>query len=264
MKILFSQKNFMRYIMLFFFCLVLNATADGDKTQVTQVEQQTKGDQSSNINQGKGNVKITYEGLSEDIKMLLSKELNNNHKLINKLLNNLYEKDVAIKDYKVKMNQWIERYKELEQRVEQIEGQNKLVTQVKAKLNDGNLEGAESMIAQNVSSQSFQYAIIVESKETSQPISNAGVTIQVKKQALMVRYTDANGFVRVEIDINQANESGKLKVNADGYEIYEIDIDLVPNSLPQKVLLNPIEVDPISFKKKIDLALLLDIPTLRM
>ena len=47
--------------------------------------------------------------------------------------------------------------------------------------------------------------------------------------------TDKVGFARVFIDDNRASEPGYLRVEAEGYEIYEIEIDLVPGNPPQKV-----------------------------
>jgi hypothetical protein len=144
MKKTFPQKNILLCIMLFFFCLALNSAAGEKETQ------NTSGDQSPVVRTESGDVNITYEGLSEELKELLSNELNNNRKLIDKLLEKLNEEDVAIEDYKVKMNQWVERYKELEQRVKQIEGQNKLISQAKVELDDFDLEGVESLLVQNM------------------------------------------------------------------------------------------------------------------
>jgi hypothetical protein len=89
----------------------------------------------------------------------------------------------------------------------------------------------------NESPKPFQYTITVESKKTSQAISNAKVTILIGKQVPFVNYTDSNGFARVFIDKNRAGEPGRLRVEAEGYKIYEREIDLVQDRSPQKIRL---------------------------
>jgi tetratricopeptide (TPR) repeat protein len=113
----------------------------------------TTGDQSPAVRTESGNINIVYnKGLSKSQKETLFKELNNNQKVIERLLAELDEKEIAVEDRQSKIDDWVKKYRELEKRLEQKEGQNKIVAKAKKKLNDGDLEGAETLLVQSYES----------------------------------------------------------------------------------------------------------------
>jgi tetratricopeptide (TPR) repeat protein len=206
MKTPFPQKKFILYVMLFSFCLVLNAAADKKETQ------HTSGDQSPAVYIGKGDASITYEGLSKAQRELLFKELNNNQKVINRLLKELDEKDIAIEDSQAEIDQWIKKYKELEQRLEQREGQNELVAQAKAKLDDGDLEGAESLLIQSLERHLKQIE-----KEKKSAASDAFDLAGVK--SLQLDYQRALRYYNKAVELDPKNS---LYLNDLGYTLYTL------------------------------------------
>ena len=97
---------------------------------------------------------------------------------------------------------------------------------------------SQACFAQNeVQDSSFQYQVEVKDKETDEAISKAQITIEVLNRTPLHARTDSNGFARVFVDESYAGEPGRLRVKAKGYEIYEIEIDLFPDHLPQEVYL---------------------------
>jgi hypothetical protein len=86
-------------------------------------------------------------------------------------------------------------------------------------------------------SQTFQYSVKVQAKETGEDIPNVRVIIEVIGQAPLDEVTDSNGFARVFIDANRAGQPGRLIVQATGYKKYTQNIDLLEDMLPEIIQL---------------------------
>jgi hypothetical protein len=67
-------------------------------------------------------------------------------KVLQRLLKNLEEKDVAIDKRDAKLEELTEKYKELEKRLANRSHEDELAALAKQKLNAGDLEGAESLL----------------------------------------------------------------------------------------------------------------------
>ena len=80
--------------------------------------------------------------------------------------------------------------------------------------------------------ESFPYSVRVETKQNRQIVSNAKVSIIVGSKAPLVEYTDNNGFSRFAIEKDYTGHFGTLQVEANGFEIYTRNIDILPNELP--------------------------------
>jgi tetratricopeptide (TPR) repeat protein len=113
------------------------------------VEQKATGDQSPNINAPGGKVTINY-GISKKSLDEISKLLNGKDKEINRLLKTLDEKDVKIEEREALIQDWIRKYKELEQRLAQRPSEDSLSAQARQKLANGDIEGAEKLLRESL------------------------------------------------------------------------------------------------------------------
>ena len=89
-----------------------------------------------------------------------------------------------------------------------------------------------------VSAITFDYSVRVQAGNTSLPIPNAKVTIEVIGQAPLDEITDSNGIARLFIDTSHAGQPARLIVRASGYQEYTQNIDLRQDALPDVVPLD--------------------------
>ena len=106
------------------------------------------GDQSPAVVAG-GNVTISY-GVSQETYNTLIETVKGNQKTIDRLLKNLDEKDIDIKERDAEIQKWIENYKELESRLALRSTEDTLAFQAKEKLDARDLEGAEKLLQQSL------------------------------------------------------------------------------------------------------------------
>jgi hypothetical protein len=83
----------------------------------------------------------------------------------------------------------------------------------------------------------FDYLVRVQAKDTSEPIPNAEVTIEVIGKAPLDDITDVKGVARIRINSSYAGEPGELIVIATGYVTHRQHINLTKDALPDKVRL---------------------------
>jgi len=79
---------------------------------------------------------------------------------------------------------------------------------------------------------SFTYPVQIKAGDSGQPLPDVAVTIYVIGQAPLRGITDANGYARILIDSNMANQPARLEVQAQGYEQQTLNIDLHQDTLP--------------------------------
>ncbi len=153
----------MKYIikLIFFYFIILllfnSASYSDAKTKQSkqsnekeEVKIETKEEQSPAIYAPNGNVKINYYGISKKQYDELHELLKGQGKTIESLLKNLDERDVKLSERDAKIEEWINKYKELESRIVNRPAEDKLATQAKEKLNNGDLEGAEKILKQSL------------------------------------------------------------------------------------------------------------------
>lgn len=87
------------------------------------------------------------------------------------------------------------------------------------------------------SSQPFTYAVTVKDEASGQPIHSAEVRIEVIGQAPQAEYTDNNGYTRIFISAEMAEQPARLTVAADNYTTATYNIDLWPERLPDEMRL---------------------------
>ncbi len=86
----------------------------------------------------------------------------------------------------------------------------------------------------------FTYNVRVQDKSTADGIANAVVTIEVGGKAPLDGITDSTGLARIFVNASHAGQPGRLIVEADGYERYRQEIDIVEGALPDIV---PLELE---------------------
>jgi hypothetical protein len=99
-------------------------------------------------------------------------------------------------------------------------------------------------IAEVTASKTFSYQVHVQSKETGENIPKAEITIEVAGIAPLDVLTDSRGGARVFIDARYAGKPGRLTIEAKGYQGYNQNIDLNPESLPDVIQLEPLLKTP--------------------
>ena len=85
----------------------------------------------------------------------------------------------------------------------------------------------------------FSYQVRVQAANTGQNIANAKVTIDVEGKAPLIKQTDSEGFARIFVYTSHSNRPGLLIIEADGYQTYRRNIDLIADQLPSIVQLAP-------------------------
>lgn len=90
---------------------------------------------------------------------------------------------------------------------------------------------------------SFSYPVRVQTV-TGTDIPNADVTIDVAQRAPLNDFTDSTGYARIFVESSYIGKPGKLIVNADGYERFVQNIDLVDGTLPDIIQLKPLSPTP--------------------
>jgi tetratricopeptide (TPR) repeat protein len=134
---------------ILFLCLLFIISFAYPSFAQQDVKQNTTGDQSPNINAPGGKITVNY-GISPKTIDELSKLLNGKYKEINRLLKTLDEKDVKIEEREALIQDWIRKYKELEQRLAQRPSEDKLSAQARQKLVNGDIEGAEKLLHESL------------------------------------------------------------------------------------------------------------------
>jgi len=81
----------------------------------------------------------------------------------------------------------------------------------------------------------FTYNVRVQDRSTTDGIANAVVTIEVGGRAPLDGITDSTGLARIFVSASHAGQPGRLIVEADGYERYRQEIDIVEGALPDIV-----------------------------
>jgi tetratricopeptide (TPR) repeat protein len=122
-------------------CYLLGSKSYGDDN----VYQQTSGDKSPIITDVNGNVAVTY-GVSQKKFNELVKSSGVSAKVIEFLLKTLEEKDVAIQERDGKIKELAKKYKEIKERIDNRPSDNEFIVEAKKKLQEGDLEGAESLL----------------------------------------------------------------------------------------------------------------------
>jgi hypothetical protein len=86
---------------------------------------------------------------------------------------------------------------------------------------------------------SFSYLVHVQAQDTGEDVSEAEVTIEVGDKAPLDAITDSKGVARIFVDSSYAGKPGFLIVEANGYERYTQNIDVIKGVLPDFVHLEP-------------------------
>src|SRR5262249_39723759 len=81
------------------------------------------------------------------------------------------------------------------------------------------------------SSGTFSYQVRVQSQNNTQNIAGAKVTLEVGGIAPLDEFTDSNGIAQLSIDVARAGKSGRLTVEATGYQQYVQNIDVKQDAL---------------------------------
>lgn len=87
----------------------------------------------------------------------------------------------------------------------------------------------------------FQYSVRVRSAPSNAPVQGARVTLDAPSSAPMDEFTDSNGYARFTITKPLSGSSGRLTVEAEGFRSYVQEIDILPGTLPDQVILQPQE-----------------------
>ena len=88
---------------------------------------------------------------------------------------------------------------------------------------------------------SFEYMVKVLDQVTHQGVAHANITIELGNEAApRQKVTDSTGLARVRIPASHKEKPGVLVINAKGYEVFRLEIDLVVAELPFTVQLVPI------------------------
>ena len=86
----------------------------------------------------------------------------------------------------------------------------------------------------------FYYGVHVRAKDQDTEISRAHVTIEtVGGLAPIDGFTDSTGYTRLRIPASHIGQPGRLIVEKSGYNRWEQNIDLTPDSLPDVIELEP-------------------------
>jgi len=83
----------------------------------------------------------------------------------------------------------------------------------------------------------FDYSVRVQASDTSLPIPNAKVTIEVIGQAPLDEVTDSNGIARFFIDTSRSGQPARLIIRTAGFKLHIQNIDLRQGVLPDVVAL---------------------------
>jgi len=86
-------------------------------------------------------------------------------------------------------------------------------------------------------SQTFDYPVRVQEKDSEGTIPNARVILEVASKAPLDEITDSNGFARIRIESSYVGKPGKIIVEATGYKKYTQNIDLNKDTLPDIIRL---------------------------
>lgn len=92
----------------------------------------------------------------------------------------------------------------------------------------------------------FSYQVRVESEGES--VAAAQVSILISELAPLRANTDNEGIARIQVPANYVDRPGRLVVDADGYEKYELEINLLADMLPTTVTISregPITCDDV-------------------
>ncbi|MCP4744703.1 MAG: tetratricopeptide repeat protein, partial [Desulfobacteraceae bacterium] len=134
---------------------------------IETVEQKTESDQSPAIyKMGAGDINITY--------------------------------NVAIEDRDAEIKRWVKKYKELNEQFERRSAENPLVAQAKAKLDVGDLEGAEKLLRQ-----SFEQHLQNIEKEKKSAASDAFELAGIKE--LQIDYKSARLYYKKAVELDSKN-----------------------------------------------------------
>jgi hypothetical protein len=85
---------------------------------------------------------------------------------------------------------------------------------------------------------SFRYEVRAIAKDTGNNIAGAKVTIEANGNAPLVSITDSEGLARIFFSASEAGQTGRLVVEATGYETYTQNIVLIEGALPDVIQLS--------------------------
>jgi hypothetical protein len=88
--------------------------------------------------------------------------------------------------------------------------------------------------------QSFSYPLRVQSKQTSQLVSNAQVTIETIDRTTAIVFTDQEGLCHFELDRSYMGKSARVRVEALGFQSLVTEIDLSDYELPEVLEIEPL------------------------
>lgn len=102
-------------------------------------------------------------------------------------------------------------------------------------------ERLKSMMTLWLSNRSFNYQVQIQDAKNEKPIASATVILMLSDGFAPVdEFTDAHGLARLRIDETLSGKPGRLRVEAVGYELYEVNIDISQGSLPNVIKVLPI------------------------
>lgn len=87
----------------------------------------------------------------------------------------------------------------------------------------------------------IHYLVEVSDDATSEVIPNAAVRISVPGRAPINGFTDSTGAARLIIASEYAGREGRLRVEADGYEIFQLETQIEADQLPEAIRLSPLD-----------------------
>ena len=139
-----------------------NQSPTGTKKKINIINQETHGNKSPAIN-ANGDVNVTYRVGKEQFNQLLS-ELDNNKRVVSRLLKTLDEKEVDIAGRDEKIEQWVKKYNELKENLEKRSMAEPIIAKAKKALSKGDLETAEALLSQSLEK---NLKVINEKKEAA-------------------------------------------------------------------------------------------------
>lgn len=84
----------------------------------------------------------------------------------------------------------------------------------------------------------FSYQVRVTDATTNNPVARAQVSIDVPSLAPLRTDADSEGVAILDIPANYAGERGFVRIQATGFEPYELNINIFPNVLPSVISLS--------------------------
>jgi tetratricopeptide (TPR) repeat protein len=191
-----NSETSIRSLFLLFNCFLVYGLMNGVAYSAGTPTQSTTGDQSPVIST-QGDVTIHY-GVSKEVIDELSKNLKLKNKAMERLLQNLDEKEVALGERETKLRELAQKYKELEGRLAKRPPEDDLASEATQKLEEGDLTGAEELLKKSLDR---NLKIIAEKrKEAAADAFELG-----SLKELQLEYQEAKGFYEQAVLLESEN-----------------------------------------------------------